>query len=107
MGFETGILVHSIANVRSLALLLLLYVGNVCRPANVWKGLPFHPRKSTNSYCCSAVSYSAYSWLQLPGRSLGELVEFYYLWKKTERHDHFVQQFQMSSRQDFAIPAHL
>jgi hypothetical protein len=44
---------------------------------------------------------------KLPGRSLGELVEFYYLWKKTERHDHFVQQYQMSSRQDFAIPAHL
>lgn len=35
------------------------------------------------------------------------MVEFYYLWKKTERHDHFVQQFQLSGRQDCAVPSHL
>merc|ERR1712217_292949 len=32
------------------------------------------------------------------GRSVGELVQFYYLWKKTERHDVFANSFRIEKK---------
>ncbi|XP_077502135.1 mesoderm induction early response protein 2-like [Amblyomma americanum] len=37
---------------------------------------------------------------ELPARSVGELVEYYYLWKKTERHDTFVRLPKKRSKKD-------
>ena len=36
-------------------------------------------------------------------RTVGEIVQFYYLWKKTERHDAFVTQTKLG-RKKYAIP---
>jgi len=35
----------------------------------------------------------------LPNRAVSELVRYYYLWKRTERHDVFVQMFRFEKRQ--------
>uniref|UniRef100_A0A915A545 Mesoderm induction early response protein 1 n=1 Tax=Parascaris univalens TaxID=6257 RepID=A0A915A545_PARUN len=37
---------------------------------------------------------------QLPYRTVGELVQFYYIWKKTERHDMFQERIRATKRQE-------
>ena len=41
--------------------------------------------------CIQYKTYPILHILQVRTRSVGELVQFYYLWKKTERHDVFAQ----------------
>ena len=36
--------------------------------------------------------------LQIPTRSVKEVIQFYYIWKKTERRDLFLQQFRFGKR---------
>ena len=36
--------------------------------------------------------------LQVISRSVGEIVQFYYLWKKTERHDAFACQTRLTKK---------
>ena len=45
--------------------------------------------------------------LQIPQRSVGELVHFYYLWKKTERHDLFAQQARLGKKKYLFQPGKL
>nr|XP_012563324.1 unnamed protein product [Hydra vulgaris] len=40
---------------------------------------------------------------KVQSRTVGEIVQFYYLWKKTERHDAFVTQTKLG-RKKYAIP---
>lgn len=46
-----------------------------------------------------AVRPKAYLWFtQVRTRSVGECVEYYYLWKKSERYDYFAQQTRLGRR---------
>ena len=44
---------------------------------------------------CNSPSFAA---LQVKTRSVGELVQFYYLWKKTERHDMFANKHRLEKK---------
>ena len=41
---------------------------------------------------------------QIPTRTVKEVVEFYYIWKKTERYDAFVQQYGKIGRKRLVYP---
>ena len=41
---------------------------------------------------------------QVPSRTVKELVEFYYLWKKSERYDLFVQRYGKIGRKKVVVP---
>ena len=41
---------------------------------------------------------------QIPTRTVKEVVEFYYIWKKTERYDAFVQQYGKIGRKKIIYP---
>lgn len=41
--------------------------------------------------------------LQVRTRSVGECVQYYYMWKKSERHEHFTQQATRVSRKKFSL----
>lgn len=41
--------------------------------------------------------------LQVRTRSVGECVEYYYMWKKSERHEHFTQQATRVTRKKFSL----
>ena len=41
---------------------------------------------------------------QVPTRTVKEVVEFYYLWKKTERYDHFIEQYGKVGHKKVVIP---
>ena len=42
--------------------------------------------------------FDALKYFQVGTRSVGELVQFYYLWKKTERHDVFANSFRIEKK---------
>eukprot|EP00118_Oscarella_pearsei_P011599 m.78875 g.78875 ORF g.78875 m.78875 type:complete len:265 (+) comp36117_c0_seq3:1865-2659(+) len=44
---------------------------------------------------------------QFPNRSVGELIQYYYLWKKTEMHDLFMQQYHTMGNSDYMNPGQL
>lgn len=49
--------------------------------------------------CSEALKTKACLWFtQVRTRSVGECVEYYYLWKKSERYDYFAQQTRLGRR---------
>ena len=64
------------------------------RAQGLRQGLPQHPEPESGHQVTflnitAVQSPSKHTW----ARSVGELVQFYYLWKKTERHDVFANRY--------------
>ena len=62
------------------------------------------PRLTIRSLNTSSYNYVPFVILQVRTRSVGELVQFYYLWKKTERHDVFANKTRLEKKKYILHP---